>query len=142
MSDPIPIPRLAAAVLLGTLPALLFGVVVLAIWSEIDSLDTLRPTGVFAMFMIGAAVFPGIPAAAIFLRDPEASTLRWTVVGAVNGLIAISLVEMWIFGLSAPLMLLTFAGPLILMLNGATLVLGALAGLGARYAATWLTNGQ
>lgn len=140
MFDPIPVSRLVAAVMLGTLPPLVLAIVVLVILSETGGSDALRIAGTLAPFMIGAAALLGIPAAAIFLRNPATRPIWWAVTGAATALLALSLVEIWIFGFSAPLMLFTFAGPILLVLNGTTLVLGALAGLSARYAAVRLSR--
>lgn len=133
MPPQIPLPRLAAAILLGALPPLvLYAVLAAALVGFHDGASALRQIGTFALFAYGGAIFIGVPIAGILLRAPEASALLWSASGAGTGLIAITLLEIWVAGPAFPMLFLSFAGPLLLVLNGISVLFGALTAVIAR----------
>ena len=140
--DLIPVPRIAAAILLGALPPLVLAAILIILGLGIgNNLDaSFRMVGTFAMFALGSAVIVGMPVGAIFLRNPQASAIRWIAAGAGSALIAITLVEFWIAGFAFPMMFLTFFGPALLLMNAAVIVYGGLTGLMARTLLPWLAR--
>jgi hypothetical protein len=132
-SEMIPVPRLAAAILLGALPPLLLYGLMLLLWLERISWDELlRIVGTLGLFALGAAILIGIPIAATVLRERGSSALRWAAAGAGTGFMAVMICGLWVFGLAFPIMLVSFIGPALIGLFAAMMVYGAIAALIAR----------
>ncbi len=131
--DLIPVPRLAAAILLGAPPPLLLYALLLAVWiGDLGLVEMLRAVGTLGLFALGAAILIGVPIAAILLRERDCPALRWAAAGAGTGFVAVMICGIWVMGITFPIMFVTFIGPLLIGLTVAMMVYGAIAALIAR----------
>ena len=134
MSEPLPFPRVAAAILLGALGPLGLACLVLTGMRSPTNLAAWGTAVDFALLAAGSVLLVGLPLAATLLRDPSARVWRWMAVGAGSAWLSAILYGMFMLG---PLFLflllpISFPGMMVCMMMVAIMAFGAVTGLIAR----------